>query len=141
MSLVLENMLPHLLFGRSSDVLWIMGAIQDLNVGLCLDTGHAHIAGDLYSAAHKLSSHLQMVHVNDNHGQFDQHLPPGKGGIDWQRIVQQLAASAFRGGLILELCGDPEGHDRVLQQAQEARVYLQQIFRFVQLQDRGPEPA
>jgi sugar phosphate isomerase/epimerase len=141
MSLVLENMLPHLLFGRTSDVLWIMGAIQDLNVGICLDTGHAHIANDLYASAHKLSGHLQMVHVNDNHGQGDEHLPPGKGSIDWHKLVRQLVANSFRGGCILELAGDPGGRDTVLQKAQEARRYLLQIFQEVDLHNRAAEQA
>lgn len=138
MSLVLENMLPHLLFGRISDVLWIMGAIKDLNVGICLDTGHAHIGGDLYTAAHKLSGHLQMIHANDNHANWDQHLPPGKGGVDWHKLISRLAAQSFRGGIILELSGEPgEDGSHVLKLAQEARKYLQQLCRTVELEGRG----
>jgi len=135
MSLVLENMLPHLLFGRTSDVLWIMGSIQDLNVGICLDTGHAHIAGDLYLAAHKLSGHLQLVHANDNDGTWDQHVPPGRGGIDWNRLVNRLADVSFQGGLILELSSSlgPTAQD-LLREAQRARLYLKQAFRTVELQ-------
>jgi len=134
MSLVLENMLPHLLFGRTSDVLWIMGAIQDLNVGICLDTGHAYIAGDIYAAAHKLSGHLQMVHANDNNGHWDQHLPPGKGGVDWGRLVGKLADMSFRGGIILELSsGTGSNPQELLREAQQARLYLQRTFRDVEL--------
>jgi len=140
LSLVLENMLPHLLFGRTSDVLWIMGAIRDLNVGICLDTGHAHIAGDLYAAAHKLSGHLQMVHANDNHGRWDEHLPPGKGSVDWRRLVTRLAEMPFRGGFILELSAEtaptPAG---LLREARHARNHLQQVFRSVDLRGRTPE--
>ena len=36
---VLENMLSHLVFGNSPDILWIMGAIENVNVGTCLDHG------------------------------------------------------------------------------------------------------
>jgi sugar phosphate isomerase/epimerase len=134
MSLVLENMLPHLLFGHTSDLLWMVGAITDLNVGVCLDTGHAHIAGDLYSSAQKLSKHLQMLHANDNDSRWDQHLPPGKGAIDWHRMVVQLVDESFRGGIIMELSGET-GTDasRLLHQAQEARLYLHQVFRQVEL--------
>lgn len=135
MSLVLENMLPHLLFGRISDVLWIMGAIQELNVGICLDTGHAHIGGDLYTAAHKLSGHLQMLHANDNDGTWDQHLSPGKGGVDWRKLTNRLADMSFGGGLILELSSalGPSTQD-LLREAQQARLYLQHTFRSVELQ-------
>lgn len=140
MSLVLENMLPHLLFGRTSDVLWIMGAIKDLNVGICLDTGHAHIAGDLYAAAHKLSGHLQMVHANDNNARWDQHLPPGKGDVDWRRVVSRLAEISFRGGIILELSAQTAPSPQaLLREAHQSRLYLQQIFRGVELHSRTAE--
>lgn len=137
MSLVLENMLPHLLFGSSSDVLYIMGAIKDMNVGLCLDTGHAHIAGDLYASVHKLSGHLQMVHANDNHAHRDEHLPPGNGGIDWKRLVSRLSEMPFRGGFILELSAETGPNpEELLRVAQRSRAYLQEIFRDVELQGR-----
>src|SRR3954453_5481601 len=81
---VLENKLPHLLFANPSDVLWILTMMETIEVGVCLDTGHAHLSGDLYSVMHKLGRHLRMVHAHDNHGKGDDHLPPGTGTIDWQ---------------------------------------------------------
>ncbi len=137
LQLVLENMLPHLLFGQSSDVMWIMGAIRDLNVGICLDTGHAHIAGDLYSAAPKLSGNLKMVHINDNHGHRDEHLPPGKGSVDWVRVVRQLKEISFAGGMILELSADNAEADQILLRAREARAYLEQVRRKVDGEKTG----
>lgn len=136
MTLVLENMLPHLLFGRISDIMWIMGAMRDMNFGVCLDTGHAFIGHDAYAAVHKLSGHLQMLHANDNAGRWDQHLPPGKGGLDWKRLISRLADLSFRGGIILELASTTGGGSAqaLLREAQQARVFLQQTFRDVELQ-------
>ncbi|MBD3243566.1 MAG: TIM barrel protein, partial [Chitinivibrionales bacterium] len=34
---VLENMLPHLMFGNLPDMLWMMGALTEMRVGTCLD--------------------------------------------------------------------------------------------------------
>lgn len=129
MSLLLENMLPHLLFGRVQDMLYIMGSAKSKNIGTCLDTGHAYLAGDLPMAMHKLSCHLRMVHVNDNRGDWDGHLPPGEGHIDWKDVVRQLEHNAFRGGLILELSAR-HGNDygKVMQEAREARTYLTQLM-------------
>ncbi len=69
--LLLENMLPHLMFGHTSDMLFLLGAIRETNVGTCLDTGHAFISGDIRTVVHKLSGHLRMLHVNDNLGDHD----------------------------------------------------------------------
>jgi sugar phosphate isomerase/epimerase len=130
MNLVLENLLPHLLFGRTSDLLWLMGALNQPNVGVCLDTGHAHLAGDLYTAAQKLSGHLRMVHISDNRGKADDHLPPGRGKIDWRRFLTGLEEVGYRGALIMELSGDNAVDlSAVMEEAVEGRQYLRSIAR------------
>ncbi|MGB2011406.1 MAG: sugar phosphate isomerase/epimerase family protein [Akkermansiaceae bacterium] len=130
MSLLLENMLPHLLFGRIQDMLYILGAARSQNIGTCLDTGHAHLAGDLPMAMHKLSCHLRMVHINDNKGDWDGHLPPGEGDIDWKDVMTQLEQNGFRGGLILELSNrHGNDYDKLMQEARDAREYLNRMMR------------
>ena len=128
--LVLENMLPHLPFGSTSDMLWIMGSMENLNITTCLDTGHATLSGDLYSVMYKLSGHLRVVHADDNLGTSDDHLPPGKGTIDWIRVLFELSETNFHGGIILELSGSHGTDvDGTLQSAREARLYLRKIAR------------
>jgi sugar phosphate isomerase/epimerase len=126
--LVLENMLPHLFFGRPQDVLWILGALKTTDVGICLDTGHAHLSGDLHSVVHKLSGHLWMLHTNDNNGQRDDHLPPGEGQIDWRSLIDQLKRLRFQGSLILEIAGDLD-RDTTLESARHARRFLRELAR------------
>ncbi|MEI9892548.1 MAG: TIM barrel protein [Chthoniobacter sp.] len=77
---VLENKLPHLLFSNISDILWILAALDGVNVGACLDTGHAFLSDDLPNLMRKLAGHLRMIHAHDNRHQFDDHLPPGDAG-------------------------------------------------------------
>jgi sugar phosphate isomerase/epimerase len=91
---VLENKLPHLLFGNTSDILWILDGINTAEVGACLDTGHAFLAGDMHHLVHKLSGHLRMIHAHDNAGGDDNHLPPGDGKIDWEKLLRDLIAVA-----------------------------------------------
>ena len=124
----LENKLPHLLFGSTSDILWILGAMNTVNIGTCLDTGHAYLSGDLYHVMHKLSGHLQFVHANDNSGNYDDHKPPGEGNIDWNKLLTELSQIEFHGGIILELSGNKEP-DIVLAEAMRARRYLRDIAR------------
>lgn len=120
---VLENKLPHLLFGNTADMLWILGAMTVTEVGVCLDTGHAHLAGELDTATHKLSRHLRMVHASDNRGQGDDHLPPGQGAIDWPRFLVLLRTSGFRGSLMMEIAGHGEPA-QILEAARHARQFL-----------------
>lgn len=121
--LVLENMLPHLFFGRARDVLWILGALDTTEVGICLDTGHAFLSGDLETVAHKLSGHLWMVHASDNSGHFDDHLPPGQGKINWHSLLMQLERLRFAGAIILEIAAGRSTHETL----EEARASMKML--------------
>lgn len=126
--LVLENMLPHLLFGHISDMLFLLGEIRDCDVGTCLDTGHAHLAGEITTVVHKLSGHLKMLHANDNLRNFDAHLAPGEGSIDWTWLVAELKRCQFAGSLILELSRrEHESVTDFLSRARTSSEYLKGV--------------
>jgi sugar phosphate isomerase/epimerase len=135
--LALENMLPHLFTGPIRDLLWVVGAMHWGGVGICLDTGHAFLAGDLPAVVDKLSGHLWMLHINDNHGQSDEHLLPGEGLIDWRDLVARLARIPFNGGMILEVAGSPD-KPALLHRASRGRLFLRDLARdlAVNLQQR-----
>ncbi len=125
---VLENKLPHLLFGNTSDILWILDAIESAAVGVCLDTGHAHLSGDLLNLLQKLAGHLKMIHAHDNGGRQDDHLPPGDGNIDWRQLLRGLVAQRFHGALILELAGAKDA-TVTMANARRGRAYLRELSR------------
>ncbi len=125
---VLENKLPHLLFGNSADVLWILDAMKRTDVGACLDTGHGFLSGDLPSMVHKLAGHLKMIHAHDNRGHGDDHLPPGDGCIDWPRLLSQLARFGFGGAFILELAGAGDAAT-TMANARRGRSFLIELAR------------
>ena len=130
---VLENKLPHLLFGNTSDILWILDGIDSAEVGACLDTGHAYLGGDIHNLVHKLAGHLLMIHAHDNDGTGDNHLPPGDGKIDWNIFFRDLIAVSFRGGFILEMAGHDD-NAVTMANARRARSYLRDIARRFLLQ-------
>jgi sugar phosphate isomerase/epimerase len=132
---VLENKLPHLLFGNTSDILWILDGISGAEVGACLDTGHAFLAGDVHTFIHKLAGHLKMIHAHDNGGTNDDHLPPGEGKIDWRQFLQDLIAIQFRGPFILELVGhvDPAV---TMANARRGRSFLRRLARDLAIQTK-----
>jgi sugar phosphate isomerase/epimerase len=125
---VLENKLPHLLFGNTSDILWILDGINTADVGVCLDTGHAFLANDMHSLVHKLSGHLRMIHAHDNNGANDNHSPPGDGKIDWEKFLHDLIEVQFRGALILEMAGNNDPAV-TMANARRGRSYLREIAR------------
>jgi sugar phosphate isomerase/epimerase len=129
---VFENKLPHLLFGNTSDILWILDGVNIAQVGACLDTGHAFLGGDIHSLVHKLSGHLRMIHAHDNAGRDDNHLPPGDGKIDWAKFLRDLLEVRFRGAFILELAGNDDPA-RTMTNARRGRSHLREIARHLLL--------
>ncbi len=62
------------------------------NVYLALDVGHAFILGDLDRLIEIGKEHGKMahLHVHDNKGKSDDHLPIGAGKIPWEEIIPKI---------------------------------------------------
>ena len=76
-----------------------------LDVGICLDFGHAHLDGDVVEAIETVSEHLVATHVHDNRGRSDDHLLPFDGTIDWPAALTAVQKIGFDGTLMLEIVG------------------------------------
>jgi len=59
---------------------------------LCLDVGHANLFSKLPLAAwiEKMGSRLVHLHIHDNLGRLDEHLPLGKGNIQFDSVFEAL---------------------------------------------------
>lgn len=81
------------------------------------DIGHAHLAEfpeeeRLEKSFSPLKELVSSIHLHDNHGEKDEHLPPYDGSIHWPDAIKLLKSAAQNGGLplILEL-KQKSGHD------------------------------
>jgi sugar phosphate isomerase/epimerase len=107
MTLAIESPLPHLIGGHPDEFAWLLRHV-DGSAGVCLDTGHTALGHHWRRFVDVAGSRLVHVHASDNHGQYDDHLPPGEGRLEWSAIAQSLRDAAFAGWIMLELrC--PEG--------------------------------
>jgi sugar phosphate isomerase/epimerase len=60
-------------------------------VGICMDIGHAHLMHadwDEYLSIY--GKHLITLHVADNDRAIDQHFVPGRGSVDWEKLMPAL---------------------------------------------------
>jgi sugar phosphate isomerase/epimerase len=125
--MTIENMLPHLSLGQTPDLVQLIAQFDGGEFGVCLDTGHANLSGDIYDLPRQIGGRLKVLHVHDNHGDRDDHLPPGRGRIDWAFLMQRLAEQKFEGPLILELSGDKGHPSQLLEDARAGREVLERI--------------
>lgn len=64
----------------------------------CWDFGHAHTSRLCQSEELRLlKGRLTVLHVNDNHGELDEHLIPFLGTIDWADAMAGLKDADFHG--------------------------------------------
>jgi sugar phosphate isomerase/epimerase len=78
------------------------------DVGVCLDTGHAHIGGGTLAAIGELKPLIRSAHIHDNHGQKDEHLWPGEGTIAWAETMKELLSAPQLAAAVLEIHYLPE---------------------------------
>jgi sugar phosphate isomerase/epimerase len=79
------------------------------DLGICFDTGHAHLMSTVHQALGVLAHRVCSTHVHDNHRDRDSHLWPGHGTIDWGQTMQSLAAAQQAPAVLLEVEGEEGG--------------------------------
>jgi len=88
--------------------------VERENVGITLDVGHANLVGKL-DAFLKLKA--EHVHLHDNLGRKDDHLPLGRGMIDWKTVMKEL--KDHKGRFVVEA--------RTLEEGEESLEYLRRL--------------
>ena len=99
--LALENMLPAHVGTLSADVRAFVDHFDSYYLGICLDTGHAHVtdengfAESAFAAFANLRDRIIAFHLADNSSSKDHHLQPPYGSIDWDALVPALNQVAY----------------------------------------------
>ncbi len=71
-------------------------------MGVCLDTSHANISGDLLKITKKCDKDLLTTHISDNRGRTDDHFLPFEGKIDWREFLKALKETEYEEIFMLE---------------------------------------
>jgi len=85
------------------DLLTLIADLPQQTVGLTLDLGHAVLQGiELGDAITAWMPRLVNVHLHDNRGISDEHLPPGAGIVPLGKALAVLASLKYTGSVVLE---------------------------------------
>ena len=110
-------------FGDSRELKKQFDSIDTEKKVICMDTGHTNkafnVGADDGSAVpgvvesiHMFGKDLKILHLNDNNGFTDQHLPPMlkmQGGVDWKGTFEALDEIGYDGYYNFELALDYMG--------------------------------
>lgn len=99
---------PAFPYTSAEDMLALCDRLNSDRVRICLDTGHANIAGqDVPAMIRRYGNRLAVLHLNDNFGKIepvfeDLHLFPGYGLLDWEAIFSALHEIRYDGTVNME---------------------------------------
>ena len=106
--IAVENMLPgqgSRFFSHADHMRRFLEEFDHPHLGLCLDTGHALVAGGAEGADgifEAMQPGVVAFHLADNGGNRDSHLPPGHGNVDWSKVFRRMADMQFAGAACIE---------------------------------------
>lgn len=75
-------------WNRVEEARSLVESTHSSRVGLCLDFGHAGVNGYTPLEALRAAEEPLCLHVHDNNGVRDEHLPPGCGSLDWESLKE-----------------------------------------------------
>jgi len=112
MTVAVENMvnMPAILGRRPEEIQGILEIVDRENAGFIFDVGHANTNGNVEEFL-KLRDKIIHIHVHDNHGERDEHLPVGNGTVPWKKIIAALGE--YNGRIVTESRSLEEGQRSV----------------------------
>ena len=69
---------------------------------MTVDLNHSNLHEDLLDVIRNTRGLVKNIHVSDNHGEKEEHLPPGEGIIDFRSAFLALRANGYTGPCNLE---------------------------------------
>ena len=83
----------------------LFSRLPQSNIGMCFDTGHYHVRPEhtLEKIIQTFGPHIVHLHLSDNDGLSDQHLPITQGNFPWQAFFKHFSPAKVNNHLMIEL--------------------------------------
>jgi len=104
----------------------IIEHFNDERIGFCFDSSHATLYPGNNDFLDDFKTKIYSIHLSDNLGSNDDHLPPFQGIVNWKAVIQQLVKNEYRGPWHLEVSpgSDSQGTLKVMKDSMAKLVEL-----------------
>lgn len=89
-------------YPNSVEIAEFVRSFRKEDLQMTLDINHSNLHEDLCKAIFNTRGLVKNIHVSDNHGKKEEHLPPGEGMIDFKSAFDALRANGYTGPCNLE---------------------------------------
>jgi sugar phosphate isomerase/epimerase len=111
-----ENM-PDMIVTTCLKAQDVLRLIEGTGIGICFDVGHANTTGEAGNFLRSVDSFVN-VHLHDNDGKSDYHMPMGAGTVDFESLIGEL--KDYSGTFVLET--------RSIEDALTGKAYLEKLL-------------
>ena len=101
---MLENAAESYEITDLKDFKYIIDRVPDLKVHL--DIGHAFLYGGMKNIENFIKifkNKIVHIHIHDNNGKWDEHLPLGAGSIDYKKVIKFLKKIKYNKTITFEI--------------------------------------
>jgi len=139
--IAIENLPPEFIGDNIISMQRILDGVRKTihnrdSIGICLDTGHAHLGNILPDYISTFGRDIITMHIHDNDGyrggnrskaQDDMHNSPGLGKIDWKDIFKKIYENNYNNMLILELIDSHNNEKNINKILVKAKEFLNKL--------------
>ena len=81
----------------------LLNIFNQEKIGFCYDSSHENMSGPPFHLLEKYYSRLITCHLSDNNGIVDEHLVPGNGNINWNRLSSYIDKAGSFDNILFEV--------------------------------------
>ena len=119
-------------------MLRLLDEVDSDNFGAVLDTAHLHAQKEILSlSVEKLRDKILIVHVSDNDGRENYHLPLGHGTIDWKGLLKALVKYNYEGPVLIDIIQNGSINN-IEQEFVNARKFLLNLGKELDIKIESP---
>lgn len=108
-----ENLPRGCLGNSSADFEWLVAHVPDFRI--CYDTNHM-LGEESHAFAARFAPYIANIHVSDYDGVDERHWMPGRGIVEWPKVIDILTRGGYDGPFMYEVTpnNDPRGSARYM---------------------------
>ncbi len=126
--IAVENQWSNEVGSREPDFLRLLDTLDPETAGICFDSSHANITPGTLEMFQRIRFPIITTHLADNHGRYDEHLPPFLGLVDWPGVVRLILENGYGGPWLLEVTNGGNDPFGVLEQMGASTQKLKKLI-------------
>lgn len=111
----------------SAEIAGFVRSFRRDDLQMTVDINHSNIHENLLDAIGNTRGLIRNIHVSDNHGEKEEHLPPGEGIIDFRAAFRALRENGYTGPCNLEF-HYPDNPEPAAEDLRELRLRMEKLL-------------